>query len=342
MTSRERVQRTLQFKNPDRVPRDVWALPGVTEGRADEFQAHLKRFPTDFGGVRWKPGQTGREKGTAYKKGSYTDFWGATFAAGEDGVYGEIKDPLLADWKDLAAYSLPWEYLKQADLSEVDASCRESDRFIAVWTEARPFERLQFLRGTENLFVDLAVGSPELTILLRRIHEWELTAVEMWSKTAVDAICISDDWGTQTSLLISPAMWREIFKPLYQAYCDIARSAGKFVFFHSDGHIAAIYDDLIEIGVHAINSQLFCMDIEELGRKYRGKITLWGELDRQHIQPFGTPDEVRAAVRRIRKAFDTGHGGLIAQCEWGKLDPYANIAALYDEWDRPATHGAGS
>jgi uroporphyrinogen decarboxylase len=113
------------------------------------------------------------------------------------------------------------------------------------------------------------------------------------------------------------------------------RKAGKYVFFHSDGHIRAILPDLIDIGISALNSQLYCMDIEEIGREFAWKITFWGELDRQHIQPFGTPAEVREAVRRIRRALDRNRGGLFAQTEWGKLDPYENIDALFDEWQKP-------
>ena len=115
---------------------------------------------------------------------------------------------------------------------------------------------------------------------------------------------LMDDWGSNTSLLINPAQWRVVFKPIYAELCEIIRSAGKFVFFHSDGNIEAIYPDLIEIGVSALNSQLFCMDIERLGERYRGKITFWGEIDRQRILPYGTPEEVRAAVHRVRKALD--------------------------------------
>ena len=104
-------------------------------------------------------------------------------------------------------------------------------------------------------------------------------------------------------------------------------AAGKFAFFHSDGHISAIYGDLIEVGIDAINSQLFVMDIEELARLYKGKVTFWGEIDRQYVLPFGTPAEVREAVMRVRRALDDGTGGVIAKCEWGKYDPKENMEA---------------
>ncbi len=147
-----------------------------------------------------------------------------------------------------------------------------------------------------------------------------------------------DDWGTQTSLLISPRQWRALFKPLYAEYCDLIHSAGKFAFFHSDGNIASIFPDLIEVGVDAVNAQVFCMDLEALAARHRGQITLWGEIDRQRVLPFGTPDDVRAAVRRVRRAFEIaggGSGGLIAQCEWGKGVPIENVIAVFDAWQEP-------
>ena len=153
-----------------------------------------------------------------------------------------------------------------------------------------------------------------------------------WCSSNVDGIVFMDDWGANSSLLINPKTWRELFKPLYQEYVDLIHAAGKFAFFHSDGCIQSIYPNLVEIGIDAVNSQLFTMDIDELARLYKGKITFWGEIDRQHILPFGTPDEVRAAVRRVRAALDDGSGGVIAQCEWGKDNPAENVRAVYQAW----------
>jgi hypothetical protein len=335
MTSRERVIRALRFENPDRVPRDLWYLPGVEMFRKKELEEVLKKYPTDFTTPKYRYGRSKRAKGTAGLVGEYVDAWGCVWRVAEPGVVGEVKEPPLKEWSALKNYQLPWELLEEADLSEVNKSCAETDKFVKVGTEVRPFERMQFLRGTENLFLDLAYGVREVFILRDMLHNFFLKEMEMWAKTDVDGVSFMDDWGSQNSLLISPKLWREFFKPLYKDYCDILHSHNKFVFFHSDGHIEAIYPDLIEIGIDAINSQLFCMNIEELGRRYKGKITFWGEIDRQYILPFGTVEEVKSAVRRVRKALDTGRGGVIAQCEWGVKDPRENIEAVFEEWEKP-------
>jgi hypothetical protein len=172
----------------------------------------------------------------------------------------------------------------------------------------------------------------EIRSLIAMAHEYYCEDVMRWAASSVDAVSLMDDWGSNTALLISPQMWREIFKPIYRDYCEIIRKAGKFVFFHSDGNIEAIYGDLIELGVHALNSQLFCMDIEGLGERHRGKITFWGEIDRQQILPYGSPEEVRGAVRRVRRALGDPRGGVIAQCEWGKDNSPENVEAVFSAW----------
>ncbi|MDD5707834.1 MAG: uroporphyrinogen decarboxylase family protein [Kiritimatiellae bacterium] len=340
MTSRERVIKTLTFQAPDRAPRELWTLPGVGKFRRQELDAMLARFQPDFTGSGGNYGPSERARGSCTDVGDYVDEWGVIWSNAEAGVVGEIKKPILTSDAAIARYELPWELLDKADFSGVEAWCARTTQFVKAGTHVRPFERLQFLRGTEQLMVDLAYGTSSVMALLGRLHEFFVRDMEMWASTPVDGVSFMDDWGSQTSLLISPAMWREIFKPLYAEYCRILHKAGKFVFFHSDGHIEAIYPDLIEIGVDAVNSQLFCMNIEELGTRYRGKITFWGEIDRQRLLPFGTPEQVKEAVRRVRRALDNGHGGVIAECEWGNKDPAANIAAVFEAWNESqAGHG---
>jgi hypothetical protein len=102
---------------------------------------------------------------------------------------------------------------------------------------------------------------------------------------------------------------------------------------HSDGNIEEIIPDLIEIGIDALNSQLFCMNIEELGRKYRGKITFWGEIDRQYILPSGDRRDVEEAVRVVYENLYSG-GGVIAQCEFGPAALPENIFHVFDCWNK--------
>lgn len=335
MTSRERVYHALEFRSPDRAPRDLWFLPGVGLYRADELAEVQRMFPGDFDGPVATYGRSERETELKGDTGTYRDAWGCVWHVAEPGVVGEVKEPPIRTWSDLATYQPPWELIRDADLSRVSEQAAKTDKFVRAGTETRPFERMQFLRGSEQLFMDLAYGDAEIFQLRDMLHEFFCEELLMWAKTDVDGVSFMDDWGTQTTLLISPKLWREFFQPLYREYIEIIHSGGKKAFFHSDGHIEAIYPDLIEIGVDAVNSQLFCLDIERLAVEFRGKITFWGEIDRQYLMPFGTTDEVREGVRRVRRALDDGSGGVIAQCEWGVKDPKENIIAVFDEWNTP-------
>ena len=333
MTSRERVKRTLTFSKPDRVPRDLWALPYISLFRKDELEIVQKKYPSDIGRPELSPGGGGDDGIKKLSKpGAYTDEWGSVWEIAEPGIVGEVKQPVLADWSKLDKFKPPWDSVRKRDLGHANRFCDTTDKFMLSSVCARPFERLQFLRGTETVFMDLAYDVPEVRKTMAMIHEFYVLDVSAWAKSNVDAVFLMDDWGTNQALLIDPEMWRAIFKPLYRDYCRIIHDAGKFVFFHSDGHIESIYPDLIEIGVDAINSQLFCMDIESLAQKHKGKITFWGEIDRQHVLPFGTAEDVRNAVRRVRKALGDKNGGVIAQCEWGKDNSRENIEAVFDAW----------
>jgi hypothetical protein len=332
ITGRERVKAALTFNHPDRVPRDLWALPYISLFRQNELEQFLSEFSLDMGGIQLSPGSSSGDYERYGQAGAYTDEWGSVWHLAEAGVVGEVKIPVLEDWGKLDHFQPPWELVRGRDFSFANRTAETSDRFILSPCTARPFERMQFLRGSEALFYDLATAPAQFFKLRDMVHAYYLEDIRGWCSSSVDGILFMDDWGTNSTLLIRPKTWREVYKPLYKDYVDLIHAAGKFAFFHSDGNIEAIYPDLIEIGVDAINSQLFTMNIEELGRLYKGKITFWGEIDRQHVLPFGKPDEVRAAVRRVRAAFDDGSGGLIAHCEWGKDNSLANVRAVYQTW----------
>lgn len=337
MTSRERVWRCIRFEGPDRPPRQLWSLPIAVQAHPEAFRRILERFPSDIGGPDWDPPASERRRGDPYAVGTYVDEWGCEFDNVQAGVIGEVKRPLLSDWSKLRELTPPWETVPTpTHLARVNESCARSELFMIA---ALPtlFERMQFLRGTENLFVDIMDQPRELFALRDMVHEYNLAVAREWIETDIDGVSMNDDWGTQQALLIPPRLWRAIFKPCYAELVDLVKSAGKGFFFHSDGHIFEIYEDLIEIGVDAVNSQLFCMDIEEIGRRYKGAITFWGEIDRQHVLPSPDPQVARDAVRRVARALYDRSGGVIAQCEFGAGANPACVEAVFEEWDAVAS-----
>ena len=334
MKARERVTRTLTFKTPDRVPRDVWPMFGVEWDRKDEIDMLLRKYPMDIKRAGWDRPRMDYECGTRGDYGIHVDEWNCAWVTAKRGVGGEIRRSPLEDWAAFDDWKPPYDILK-TDLGCVNRQADQEDVFLLSGPLCDPFQRMQHLRRTQNLLLDIGYGDARLWKLRDMIHEFFMTQMQAWVKTDIDGIYFSDDWGTQQDLLISPAMWRDFFKPLYQDYCNLAKKHGKYVFMHSDGQISKIYEDLIEIGVNALNSQLFCMDMEELRQRYKGRITFWGEIDRQHALPFGTPEQVKQAVRTVRDILGDPAGGVIAQIEWGIDVSYANAEAVYEAWNEP-------
>jgi len=304
--------------------------------RKEEVDRLLAMYPRDIAypsGLHY--GASRYCTGEPYRIGRYTDEFGAVWEVLEDGVAGEVKDPILKTPGDLDQYRLPWELLDEAVYADQTSAYKATDKYVLGGTFVRPFERMQFLLGTEELFVQIATEDPMFLRLRDMLHEFNLKNVQLVASLAVDGVQFMDDWGSQRALLISPDAWRKYYKPMYKEYCEIIHSKGKHVFFHSDGYTEAIIGDLIEIGVDALNTQLFCMDIEKLAETHGGKIAFWGEMDRQYILPFGTPEEVRQSVRRLGNALlKEKRTGLIAQFSWETVTPFENAAAAFEEFSR--------
>ncbi|MGD2152382.1 MAG: cobalamin-dependent protein [Gemmatimonadales bacterium] len=327
LTSRELVKGALDFQAPARLPRQLWVLPWAAKRYPEELGRIERDFPPDITTIPVFCSEPVPGGGNAHTVGTFVDAWGCTFLNLQEGIIGQVKQPLVTDWSDTEHVRFPRERLA-IDRREVTAFCEATDRFVLAGTCPRPFERLQFLRGPENLYLDLNRPSARLREFLQRLHAFYIEELTLWAETEVDALTFMDDWGSQTALLVAPELWREMFKPLYADYIAIAHEHGKYAFMHSDGYITEIIPDLIEIGLDALNSQVFCMDLEELGRRFAGQLTFWGELDRQQMLPRATTTEIAEAARRLQAAFHRD-GGFIAQCEFGPGARPENVYAFF-------------
>ena len=332
MTSRDLVLRTLNFQNAkNRVPRELWVLPWAEIHHPVELAEIQNAFEWDFGRPPLILEEQLVTKGDPFTVGEFVDEWGCVFTNVSQGIIGEVKTPIVgdADWDDAASVHIPDEYLT-FDADVVNRFCSESDRFILANCCPRPFERLQFIRGTADLYMDLLTRPPKMMEFIRRMHEHDCRLFEKWARTDVDGLMFMDDWGSQNALLIHPDLWVELFKPMYKDLIDIARAHGKKTFMHSDGNTLAIIPHLIELGLDALNTQIFCIGVEKLAQ-FKGRLTFWGEIDRQHLLPDGTQEEIDAAVDLVYNTL-WQDGGCIAQCEFGPMGNPENVRRIYERW----------
>jgi len=329
---RQIVKETLNFENPSRIPRQIWILPWAEKKFPKTVDSLHKNYPDDILPAPALYKDPLKIRGDRYSRGLYVDEWGCRFSNPQEGIIGIAKEPLVDQWEDLEDFSPPDSILK-LDKEEVNRFCRNTDAFVLQGTVARPFERLQFIRTMEKALTDLMEKPPELFELIDRIHSLYCKEIEVWAQTDVDGISLMDDWGTQQGLITNPDIFKDIFLPLYKDYAEIARAHGKYVFMHSDGFISEVIQGLIDIGVNSLNSQLFCMNIPELGKKFRGNITFWGEIDRQEILMNGSKSDVEQAVSYVWEHLYQ-KGGIIAQCEFGLEANPENIIHTFKTWDQ--------
>ena len=336
MTRRELTLRTIEFRNHDaRAPRHLWVQPWAYMNYPEELKKIIRDFPSDIAIAPMKLSQKNPVvKGNPIEVGEYIDDWGCHFINIHPGIMGEVKEPLVdpedEEWEDTSRIHIPEEWLS-LDIAAVNDFCASTDQFVVSAIYPRPFEQLQFIRGTEALYIDLVEPPAGFIAFLEKMHRFYCEAFELWCSTDIDGIAFMDDWGSQNSLLINPDWWVSLFKPLYRDYIDIAHKHGKKAFMHSDGNILEILPHLLEINLDVLNSQIFCMGAENLA-PYKGKLCFWGEIDRQHILPNGSLEDVQNAVRSV---YDNlwNNGGCIAQCEFGPGAKPENVYEVFQSWD---------
>jgi len=200
------------------------------------------------------------------------------------------------------------------------------------------FETGAFLYRMDR-FLMLLAGEPEKAhAFLDRLTELHLANLERYLNAVgayIDVIQFGDDLGSQSGPLISPAMYREFFKPRHALLWNRARSlAGVKVMLHCCGAVRPLLRDLIEAGLDAINPVQIAgkgMAAAGLKRDFGAELTFWGGgCDTQRVLPLGTPEEVREHVREQVRILSPG-GGFVFQQVHNILpvNPIENVVAMF-------------
>ena len=196
------------------------------------------------------------------------------------------------------------------------------------------FEAAWRLRGLENFLLDLIERPAWAHFLLDRLADLARRNAVALAMAGVDVLALDDDVGMPGTMMMSPGTWSEFFKPRLRAIIEAARDVKPDlrVLFHSDGYFAPIIDDLIEIGVQAINPiQPDHMDAAAIRRRYGPALALWGAVGHQTTFSFATPAQIDEEVRHRIESL--GRAGLIL-CPAYDIDepdiPRENVAAFLE------------
>ncbi|MBE9543687.1 MAG: hypothetical protein IMF02_04290 [Proteobacteria bacterium] len=196
------------------------------------------------------------------------------------------------------------------------------------------------VRGMQDFMIDLAMDKKSAKRILDKVLKvkldyWETALNELGD--VVDVLVEGDDFGTQTSMLISPEMYREIIKPLQKELIGFMKSKAPdaFIFYHSCGNIRRIIPDFIEMGIDIINpvqTTAEGMEPEALKQDFGKDLTFWGAgIDTQGTLPYGKPKQIRDEVKRIIEILAPGGGYVYNTIHNIQADvPPKNIVAMYE------------
>ena len=307
MIARDRVIAALMHQKADKVPCEVRCTIQMREELsqfsdsnnliADYIDPVISRIELETAGVWIKPG-------------FYRDCFGVVWNRTVDKDYGVVEvHPIGVENFNTYVFPSPLsdEFIENArnHFSASNKLYRLARLNLSLW------ERAWTLVGMENLMIAIAADPDAAAEIFRRIGDYNCGILgQVLRHLNIDGVHFGDDWGTQTSLQMSPEMWRTFIKPQLQRMYAMVRNAGKYVSIHSCGKVQCLFDELVELGVNSFNPfQPEVMDTEALLKTYKSKLCFWGGISTQSLLPYGTPETIYFETKRL---IDMGRdGGLI-------------------------------
>jgi uroporphyrinogen decarboxylase len=286
-TGREIVKKTLRFQFPERLAYDF-----------------PEKYGSDFFWAGMEPSPDARPR-------TGVDEWGASWENIGAMTLGQVKDFPLKNWSE-------FDRLKIPDIDDprrwtcLDAVRKHAgDRFL-LGHGISIYARVHYIRGLENTWMDIHDAPKELGHLIDVLVDMNLAAIQRYSDLGFDGLIFPDDWGLQNRLMISPTDWRKIWKPRYARIFAAAHAHGLHTFLHSCGYIVDIIDDLVEIGLEAIHmDQQENMGLDQLGKRFGGRITFFAPVDIQKTMAIGSLDEIRLYCQAMVRCLGRPKGGFI-------------------------------
>jgi uroporphyrinogen decarboxylase len=297
INSREIVLRTLEYRSPERV---AASFPAPYWNDISNTHYTLEGYNPVWAEVR--PGWW-----------EYVDEWGNTWARVDATSKGEVVRGALPDWDALERLRLP-DLANPANFAAARAACSDptNERFRVGGLPGFPFNITRYMRHLEEYLADILLEPENVKALLLRVENLLAETIVQYARAGVDGVMFPEDWGTQTSLMIRPQTWREMFKPGFVRLCHVAHEHGVKVLMHSCGKTTDIIPDLIEAGMDLLQfDQPRLHGLDALAR-FHGRITFWCPVDIQ--KTLQTHDEalIVAEAREMIEKLGGPEGGFIA------------------------------
>ena len=296
---KERVQRAIEFRRPDRVPIMFW--------NRDQTDGEVMLYHLALGA----PGN-----GSVNAWDWSLNEWGYRLEKLGDGTMGHPVEPVYLELPRADEIKQP--ALREEERMSAAPAFFETcgDRYRLASFDLSGFTIYTLLRGFENAMQDFLLEPEGFSILMDRIVDFESDLIRMAARHGFDGIHFADDWGTQSGMMISPELWRRLFKPRYARQFSLAHELGLHTWYHCCGGFLPIMEDFHEIGADVLNiSQPNVNDIGEVGRRLRGRQCFMMPISYQTVSIQGTPEQIFAEARRRYDQLASPAGGFIGYVE---------------------------
>jgi uroporphyrinogen decarboxylase len=327
LTPRERVWQSIRHQQTDKIPWHFGCTPPTrlkleqyygTSDLDKVLNQHIVKYRTRLPYIDIRPNFVRDEFGVVLNQ-TYDEYTGVP-------VEYLLKDCPLKD------FHFPDPHYPKR-LSGLPAFLEANpDRFRLVGFSFTLFERAWFLRGMEDLLVDMLSDPTFVDELLDRILEYDMGMLEDVLKYDIDGVSFNDDWGQQSGLIFGGRLWRRFIKPRVAQLYNLTKKSGKAVFIHCCGKAQELFPELIELGVDVFNPfQPEVMDPYEIKKQFGNQLSFYGGVSIQKLLPFGTSEQIDHEVKRLIN--EVGHQGgfIIAPSHDMPGDiPLGNLLAFID------------
>lgn len=307
-------------------------LETIRGGRPDRYVNQFEAFSM----IRGTPFSK-RNPNPARGEMNVVNAWGITksFPANVPGPFpvhtpDKIVIQDIEHWRDYV--KVPDLIFPEEEWAPYVAAANAVDRneyFATVGVLPGIFEQCHYLMSVQNCLVNLYDYPDEMHEIIDTLTEFELAyAREVCSHLHPDAILHHDDWGTQISTFMAPAMFREFYVPAYKKVYGYYKEHGvQVIIHHSDSYCATLVDDMIDLGIDIWQGVMRSNDIPELLKKYTGKITFMGGIDNADVDREDWDREMVAAA--VRRAVNDGARLSFIPCMTGG-GPGSTFPGVYD------------
>jgi uroporphyrinogen decarboxylase len=252
--------------------------------------------------------------------------------------YGHAQTHPLAGAQAVETISAyPWPSPEWYDYSGISSYCRRYSDYAFIGGSKFPLlHEACDLMGMQRVMTNLFDAPDLMHALFDKLLDVHMKLTQAWIDAApesIDVLIVTDDYGANNNLLISPDQWREFIQPRLGRIVDFAHSQEYKVMLHSDGAIRKIIPDLIDMGFDVLNPiepEAEGMEPASIKRAFGEDIVMHGaasSLNLAHAQP----DQIRAEVAYLMERVAPGGGFILCPSNHIMADmPVENIFMLYD------------